>query len=79
MSEHDPKELTQDKFAEINDEIGKVLEKFGIKNALLTYVSPQDPNNVIIFYNAHFYDAAKLLSKTSNTFKDKIETDLSGI
>ena len=79
MSEHDSKKLTQDKFAEINDKIGKELEKFEIKNALLLYTDPQDATNIIIFYNAHFYDAAKLLSKTSNTFKDRIEEDLSGL
>lgn len=79
MPEHDSEKMTQDKFAEINDALGETLEKFGIKNAIVSYTDPDDPSKVIIFHNSHFYEAAKIISKVSNTFKDRIEEELSGL
>lgn len=76
-----PAETAPEKTLTIHDEIGELFKKHNITNGIAIFDLPQDPTKdgppqAGVFFNGHFYEAAKLISRTFRQFRDRISEDL---
>lgn len=66
-----------DKIQILFDEIGKLMEDKGIKNALLLLEDPDSSTDgKRMFFRGEFYEVAKLAAAGSRVIKQKISEDL---